>query len=483
MSAEATGGQKEKMEIPKKKKLRLPHTLILIYAMVVLTVAATWIVRGGEYQRVERDGKLMPVSGSFHTIERRPQGLGALFISPIKGFVDAAQIIVFVLLVGGAFAVIQKTGAVAAFIHNLALRFGRSGALRALLIPATMVIFSLGGAVFGMCEETMPFILIFVPLALSLGYDTITGVAIPFVGAAAGFAGAFFNPFTVGIAQGIAKLPLYSGVGFRLIIWAGGTALAVTFVMRYAARVRRDPRSSPVFEEDEERRRTLDLDKIGREKVEVTVRHKLVLILFLLGMALLVFGILKYKWYINEIAGLFLALGILSGIVGRLSGEDTARSFIEGAKDMVNAALIIGCARAILVVATDGKIMDTMLHGMETAIARFHPVLSAQLMFFSQCVINFFVHSGTAQAALTMPIMAPLGDLVGITRQTSVFAFQLAEYINPILPTSGVTMGVLGLARLRWDKWARWFLPLMLGWVVWGLLALVPAVLLRWGPF
>jgi uncharacterized ion transporter superfamily protein YfcC len=334
-----------------------------------------------------------------------------------------------------------------------------------------------------MCEETMPFILIFVPLALSLGYDTITGVAIPFVGAAAGFAGAFFNPFTVGIAQGIAKLPLYSGVGFRLVIWAVGTAMAVAFVMRYAGRVRRDPRLSPVFEEDEERRRTLDLDKVGLEKVEVTLRHKLVLVLFLLGMALLVFGILKYKWYINEIAGLFLALGILAGILGRLSGEEAARSFIEGAKDMINAALIIGCARAILVVATEGKIMDTMLHGMETSIARFHPVVSAQLMFASQCVINFFVHSGTAQAALTMPIMAPLGDLVGITRQTSVFAFQLAEYINPILPTSGVTMGVLGLARLRWDKWARWFLPLMLAWVVFGLLALVPAVLWRWGPF
>jgi uncharacterized ion transporter superfamily protein YfcC len=473
----------EKKQTRGMKKIRLPHTLILIYAMVVLMVVATWIVPGGEYTRIEKDGKLMPVSGSFHTVVRQPQGLGALVISPIKGFVEAAQIIVFVLIVGGAFAVIQKTGAVAAFIHNLALRFGRSRTLRALLIPVTMVIFSMGGAVFGMCEETMPFILIFVPLALSLGYDTITGVAIPFVGAAAGFAGAFFNPFTVGIAQGIAKLPLYSGVGFRLVIWAVGTAMAVAFVMRYAGRIRRNPRLSPVFEEDEERRRTLDLDKVGREKVEVTLHHKLVLVLFLLGMVLLVFGILRYKWYINEIAGLFLALGILSGILGRLSGEEAARSFIEGAKDMINAALIIGCARAILVVATEGKIMDTMLHGMETSIARFHPVISAQLMFGSQCVINFFVHSGTAQAALTMPIMAPLGDLVGITRQTSVFAFQLAEYINPILPTSGVTMGVLGLARLRWDKWARWFLPLMVGWVVFGLLALVPAVLWRWGPF
>jgi uncharacterized ion transporter superfamily protein YfcC len=452
-------------------------------------VVATWVVPGGEYARTDKtlqeSGKTVTVTepGSYRRTDSRPQGLGGLFVSPVKGFVAGARIIIFVFIVGGAFAVIQKTGAVAAFIHNLALRFGRRKTLRLFFIPVTMLIFSLGGAVFGMCEETMPFILIFVPLALSLGYDTITGVAIPFVGAAAGFAGAFFNPFTVGIAQGIAELPLYSGLGFRLAVWVVGTALAVAFVMRHAARVRRDPRLSPTFDQDEALRAGLDLDKLGRDKVEILGRHRVVLGLFLLGMAALVLGVLKLGWFIDEIAGLFLALGVLAGIAGRLSGDEAARAFVEGARDMVNVALIIGFARAILVVADEGRIMDTMLHGMESAIARFHPILSSQLMFLSQCVINFFVHSGTAQAALTMPVMAPLGDLVGVTRQTAVFAFQLAEYINPILPTSGVTMGVLGLARLRWDKWARWFLPLMLVWMLFGMLALVPAVLMKWGPF
>jgi uncharacterized ion transporter superfamily protein YfcC len=386
-------------------------------------------------------------------------------------------------VVGGAFSIIQKTGAVMAFIHNLALRFGRSKALRALLIPVTMIVFSLGGAVFGMCEETMPFVLIFVPLALSLGYDSIVGVAIPFVGAASGFAGAFFNPFTVGIAQGIAGLPIYSGLGYRMIIWALGTAIAIVVVVRYAARVRKNPRYSPTFEDDLERREKLQLNLSPTELVELTPAHRRVLFLFLAGMALLVFGILRFRWYINEIAGLFLALGVLSGFVGRLKAEDMARSFVDGARDMVNAALIIGCARAILVVATDGKILDTTLYAMSRAIANVHPILSAQMMFVSQCVINFFVHSGTAQAALTMPIMAPLGELVGLTRQTSVFAFQLAEYINPILPTSGVTMGILGLAQLRWEKWAKWLLPLVVIWVIFGLLTLIPPVLMRWGPF
>ena len=460
----------------------MPHTLVLIYAMVVLTVIATWIVPGGEYQKVDKEGRAVPVAGSFQFSERQPQGLGALFISPIKGFIEAAHIIVFIFVVGGAFAVIQKTGAITSFIHNLALKFGESRALRALLIPVTMIIFSLGGAIFGMCEETMPFVLIFVPLALSLGYDTIVGVCIPFVGAAAGFAGAFFNPFTVGIAQGIAGLPLYSGLVYRLIIWVIGTAIAIIVVMRYSSRVLKNPKISPTYDDDVKRKESLDLDTSSKDKVKITTAHKRVLYLFLAGMVLLVFGILKYKWYINEIAGLFLALGILSGIMGKLSSEELAKSFVDGAKDMINAALIIGCARAILVVAMDGKILDTALYYMAKVISNFHPIISSQLMFVCQCIINFFVHSGTAQAALTMPIMAPLGDLVGITRQTTVFAFQLAEYINPVLPTSGVTMGVLGLARLRWEKWAKWLIPLLLLWIILGFLSLIPPVLMRWGP-
>ncbi len=464
----------------KKRSIRLPHTLILIYVMVVAVAVATWIVPGGEYDRVEKDGRTIPVADSFHAAPGKPQGLSALFVSPILGFVQASNIIVFVLLMGGVFAIVQKTGAIDAGIGSLAERFRRSRAMRVLFIPVTMTVFSLGGAVFGMCEEAMPFVLVFVPLSFSLGYDRLVGTAIPFVGAAAGFAGAFFNPFTVGIAQSIAGLPLYSGLGYRLVIWAIGTVIAIAFVMLYAARIRKDPRLSPTYEDDLTFRETLAVDK--KERPAVTLAHKAVLILFLAGMALLVVGILKFKWYINEIAGLFLALGILSGLIGRLKGDDMARSFIEGAKDMVNTAFIIGIARALLIVATEGRIMDTMLHAMAGVIARVHPIISAQLMFVGQCVVNFFVHSGTAQAALTMPIMAPLGDLVGLTRQTSVFAFQLAEYINPILPTSGVTMGVLGLARLRWEKWAKWFLPLLIAWFVFGLISLIPAVLLRWGP-
>jgi uncharacterized ion transporter superfamily protein YfcC len=466
----------------KARSIRLPHTLLLIYIMVVLTVIATWIIPGGEYKRVEKEGRTVPVAGSYTRVENRPQGLEGLFVSPAKGFVEAAAIIAIVFICGGAFNVIQKTGAVSTVIHNLSLKFGQSKALRILFIPVTMILFSLGGAIWGMCEETMPFILIFVPLSLSLGYDTIVGVALPFLGAASGFAGAFFNPFTVGIAQGIAGLPLYSGLGYRLIVWAVGTAIAIAVVMRYAARIHKDPTLSPSYDDDRQKKGLLQVGKTAVERLPLTAAHKRVLAVFIGGFAVMVFGILKYHWYILPIAGVFLAIGILSGVVGRLSGDEVGKAFVEGAKDMVNAALIIGTARAILIVAQDGKILDTILAGMAGAISRFHPLISAEIMFVSQCVINFFVHSGTAQAALTIPIMAPLGDLVGITRQTAVFAFQLAEYINPVLPTSGVTMGVLGLAGLRWEKWARWLVPLLILWVLFAALTLIPPVLMKWGP-
>jgi len=468
------------------KKLRLPHTLLLIYIMVVLTVIATWVIPGGEYKRVEKqvDKKMVmvPVPGSYQRVKSQPQGLSGLFVSPARGFVDAAAIIIIVFICGGAISVIQRTGAVSTVIHNLSLKFGRSKALQVLFIPVVMIIFSLGGAIWGMCEETMPFILIFVPLSLSLGYDTIVGVALPFLGAASGFAGAFFNPFTVGIAQGIAGLPLYSGLGYRLVVWAGGTAIVIAVVMRYAARVRKDPKISPTYEEDIEKRAKLQVGGPVIEKLPLTAAHKRVMAVFASGFGVMVFGILRYHWFIYEIGGVFLAMGIFSGIAGRLTGDEIGKSFVEGARDMVNAALIIGTARAILLVAQDGRIMDTILAGLAGAISRFHPLVSAELMFVTQCVINFFVHSGTAQAALTIPIMAPLSDLVGITRQTSVFAFQLAEYINPVLPTSGVTMGVLGLAGLKWEKWARWMVPLLVLWVLFAALALVPPVLMKWGP-
>jgi uncharacterized ion transporter superfamily protein YfcC len=337
-----------------------------------------------------------------------------------------------------------------------------------------MVIFSLGGSVFGMSEEVIPFVIIFIPLARRLGYDSIVGVAIPFLGAAAGFAAAFFNPFTVGIAQSIAGIPLYSGLGYRLITWVIGTAVMIAYVMRYARRVKRNPELSPVRDIDLEREAVAE----AQGEARWDAKHVATLTLFVASMVLLVVGVLKWKWYIDQIAVLFFGMGIVLGFAGGLGPSRVARTFVAGAKDMVGVVFIVACARALLVIGRDAKILDTALQASYLFVSALPRGIAAHLMFAVQCVINFFIHSGTAQAALTMPIMAPLADLVGITRQTAVYAFTLCEFINPILPTSAVTMGVLGAGKIPWERWARWFLPLGLILVVLSFLLLVPPVLL-----
>ncbi len=455
------------------------NTLVMIFAVVALTAAATWVLPGGEYGREVKNGKTLVVPNSFSYTESRPQGPGALFMSPVKGFIQAANIIVFLFVIGGSFMVIQTTGAVVVSVQRMAYTFSKKPHLQKFFIPVTMTIFSVGGAVFGSSEESMPFILIFIPLALSLGYDSLVGTAIPFLGTAAGFAGSVLNPFTVGIAQSIAELPLYSGLEFRIVIWFVSTASMIVFVTRYAAKVKAVPSASPVYELDLERKHSFHID--NEVQVAFTRAHALVLAAFGLAMVALVVGILHLGWYINEIAALFLALGIVCGLAGRLSLAEITDSFRNGARDMVGVALIIGCARAILVIATDGKILDLMLFSLSGVINGVHPIVAAQMMFVMQCVINFFVHSASGQAMITMPIMAPLADVVGITRQTAVLAFQFGEgWINPILPTSGVTMGVLGLANISWGKWFRWMLPVELYFFAVALVFLAVAVLINY---
>ncbi|HEX2062702.1 MAG TPA: hypothetical protein VHK90_18315 [Thermoanaerobaculia bacterium] len=463
------------------RTFRMPHTLVIVGTLVVLVLALSWVVPSGRYERVEKDGRQITIPGTYERVAKVYLGPQWLMIAPIKGFADGAMIISFLFLIGGAFNVIQETGIIHFAIRRLTAALRSRPWLEKLLIPVMMIIFSLGGSIFGMGEETIPFILIFVPLALSLGYDSIVGTAIPFLGAAAGFAAAFFNPFTVGIAQGLAGLPLYSGFGYRVVTWCIGTAVMIAWVMVYAARVKKNPRISPVYELD--RARDLSAWQTDDAHEAWTGRRTAVLLLFVASMAILIWGILEAQWFIEEIGALFLAMGLLMGLVAGLRGDDVARHFVTGAKDMVGVALIIACGRALLIIARESAVLDTMLYYSSNAVAPLPPVVATHVMLLVQVVINFFLHSGTAQAASTMPIMTPLADLVGITRQTTVYAFQLCEFVNPILPTSAVTMGVLGMARIPWEKWARWFLPLMIVLVVLSLLLLIPPVLVKWGPF
>jgi len=468
------------MSSTKAFRLKVPNTYLLIFLLLVFIAALTWIIPGGEYERQEVNGRMVVVQNSFKYVENEPQGLVALFTSPLKGFVEAAMIIGFILIVGGAFNVLAATNAITAFITKLARAHKHSKTLQTFFIPVLLLMFSLGGATFGMNEEIIPFVLITVPICLALGYDSITGVAIPLVGAHIGFASAFLNPFNVGIAQGIADVPLFSGIGYRVICWGISTAVGVFFLLYYVRKLSKNPEISPMYAEDTEFRKSGHIDNIYENQIELTGKHKLVLSTFVASLFMLVIGVVKFDWYIEEIAAMFFVMGIATGIIGGLNSDKLIKAFIDGAKDLVGTALIVALARATLVISRDGQIIDTVLYGLAPFIESSSPIFASQKMFVVQAIINFFVHSGSGQAALTMPIMAPLADLAGVSRQTAILAFQFGEYTNIIIPTSAVTMGALAMAKVPWQKWAKWVLPLQIILMLLGLLLLIPPNLMGW---
>jgi len=462
-----------------KKKLKIPDTFVIIYAIIILAAVATWFVPGGHYDRetvtINEVKREILKKGSFTFQESRPQDL-AIFTAPMKGFIRMADIIGFIFLVGGSFTLFQKTGAVTAVINEIVTRMKGH---EKFIIIIIMVLFSFFGAVFGMCEEAMPFVLVFVPLALALGYDSITGLCLSFLAAGVGFATAFFNPFTVQIAQGVAGIPPITGWEYRLGIWVFVTAFSITWVVRYAEKVKRNPQLSPTYEQDRDRRHQLHLDNAQTEKFNKA--HAVVLIVLALGIAGLFVGVLNFKWYIVELAGLFLAMGIIAGFLGGLNADKIASGFLEGCRDMVGAALIVGFAGGILVVLKDGNILDTMLYGMSQTTGESMPLLSIYMQYGVQLFLNVFIPSGTTKAVLTMPLFGPLADLSGVTRQTAVLAYQFGDgFTNMIIPTSGVTVGTLAMAKVSFEKWFRWLLPLEIIFIVLSLLLLIPPVLLHW---
>jgi uncharacterized ion transporter superfamily protein YfcC len=460
------------------KRLKLPNTFVLLFAILAIIALASWLVPGGQYDTHMVNGKAVVDPATFRYIASKPQGFSALMMAPIKGFVEAALIIGFILIVGGAFAVLQKTEAVDSLIKSVARAHAHSPLVRAAVIPVFVTMFSLGGATFGMAEEAIPFVLIFVPLALALGYDSVIGVSIPFIGSQVGFAAAFLNPFNVGIAQGIAGVPVFSGMGYRLVVWMTATTVTILFLLWYAARIKRQPELSPTYALDQQKRQEHVLNFDGFDGMTGT--HRAVLAIFVATLGTMIVGVVRYDWFIEEIAALFLVMAIVVGLVGRLDADQFVASFLQGAKDLVTTALVIALARGTMILARDAHIIDTMLHALTPLVASSNPVFAAHKMFAIQSVINFFIHSGTGQAALTMPIMAPLADLVGLSRQTAILAFQFGEFSITLIPTSGITVGVLALARIPWATWARWIIPLQLIYVVLGMLLLIPPCLMNW---
>ena len=460
-------------------RFKLPNTYVIIAAIIILSAVMTWFVPGGQYVKAE-DGSL-----TYEAVDSVPQ-TWQVFTAIYHGFVKQAGIIIFILVVGGAFWLLNATGAVEAGIKRFIVRIGNRDIL---VLVALTILFSLAGAVFGMSEETIPFVGIVVPLAISMGYDAFMGMLVVYVASNVGFSSAFLNPFTVGIAQGMADLPLFSGMGYRLFCWALLTLLLVVFVVIYARTLRQAQGPKPVGEPAEppvgEPAEPPTLRQAQGPEVEpLTRRQTWILIVLLLTVVALIVGVTCFEWYMPEITGLFLAMGIICAIIAGFDSDRTVKELMTGAKDILSAALVVGFASGIIVILQDGKVVDSVLHAMQEGLEGGGKLGSLSAMYGIQSVINFIIPSATAKAAITIPIMAPFADMTGVSRQAMVLAFQFGDgFTNMITPTSGVLVAALAMARIPYSKWVRWIWKMVLALLVIGLLLLLPTALFQIAGF
>jgi uncharacterized ion transporter superfamily protein YfcC len=458
-------------------KLRVPHTYVLLIGLIALAAASTWIIPAGRYDRVVANGREVVDPLSYHAVEARPAGIGAFFLAFPRGLLEIAGIVFYIFIIGGTFGVLNRTGVIQAGVRALVRRLGGK---KALIVPLLTIAFAIGGGTIGIAEETLVFLPALLLLARSLGYDSLLAGGIALVGANAGFASAFMNPFTVGVAQGIVGLPLFSGMVFRLCLWAVMTAVTVVFLTRYARRVAAKPETSLMYAFDKTREPLGATDESG----PFAGKHIIVLAVVLGALALLVVGALRWGWGILELSGLFFGLALVAGPLGGLSLDDTVKAFVQGASDIAYAALIVGLARGTLVILRDANVIDTVTHAMAQALRGWSSTLSAVGIYVAQNLLHFIVPSGSGQAAVSMPVLAPLGDLVGVTRQTNVLAYQLGNGLtNVFIPTQGYFMAALGILRIPWTIWVRWLLPLLAIWLAIGCGAVVLASLIHLGPF
>jgi len=528
---------------------KVPHTYVIVFAIVVLSAILTWIIPGGEYDRtvvnVNGTDRSVIVQDSYHQVDNSGQSW-EVFASFFKGFVDKADIIMFILIIGGAFWIMNASKSIDVGIYSF-LEFTkkleknkliRKIGVNNIILTLIMLIFSVFGATFGMSEETIAFVIIFVPMAIKMGYDSIVGVAICFVAAGLGFAGALLNPFTIGIAQGLSNLPLFSGIEYRLFCWVVINLIGFTFILRYAAKVRKNPERSLVYTDDNYWRKhhASDIEnidyhtpisawvtyiillitmvtfsyyypqstlKIGNSESTTYVLpivttmfalfgfmslrksvHFFILNLLLFTIIYLIVGVMGYGWYIMEISTLFFAMGIFSGIAFSNTANEITKLFLAGVSDILSAALIVGLAGGILIVLEEGQIIDSILYYISKSMNDFGKIASVGMMYVIQNIINVIIPSGSAKAALTMPMMSQFSDLIGVSRQATVMAFQFGDgFTNMITPTSGVLIGVLGVAKIPYDKWVKWFGGFMVILLILGFLLLIPTVTMELNGF
>ncbi len=466
---------------PKESRFRIPHIYVILVCFILTVAVASYIVPAGQYERVEGPGgRKVVVPDSYQVIEQSPITVVTLLSSIPKGLIDAAPVVFFTFIVGGAFAVLKRTGIIELGVGKLASSFSKRTIL---IIPVLMTVFAIIASFIGTPELAMVYVPVILPLLLRLGYDTITATAIALCSTAAGFTAALTNPFTVGTAQMIAELPLFSGIEYRAMVLVAILIVGSAYLMRYATRVKNRPELSLMYEEDKIKR--LELLSKGQTKIEkASTRQVLAGIAAGLFFFLLVYGVLQLKWGMVELAGIFIAMGVICGFLAGMKTEEICNGFNEGFRDVLMGAIIIGVARAISVVMVEGKIMDTIVFHLAALVSDFPSSITVLGMLLVQTLFNFFVPSGSGQAVITMPIMAPLADLVGVTRQTSILAFQLGDGLsNVFFPTSGYFMATLAIAGVPYTKWLKFMVPLLAAWLAVGAVFLLIAQAIQWGPF
>ena len=449
---------------------RVPHTLVLLFGMMVLALVATWILPAGQFETVTlEDGRSAVLPGTYATVEDAPRLMPWELLTVVpRALADAQDIIFFVLIVGGAIRVLRATGTIDAMLGAVLRRVGHNPGL---LIAIGMGVFAAGSATLGVAEEYIPLTLVLIALCVAMRMDTVTAIGIMVCGYGIGYGVAMLNPFTVLVAQRVADLPPASGMGFRLAIFLPFLAIGIHHVWRYARRVQADPGASLVHDIEAAQHAPTELPD------SVSTRQRLVVLMTLAALGAMVYGIAFPKWYILELGAIFLALALFAGLVGGLGADGTARRFAEGATELTGTALLIGFARSIALLLEDGQVLHTIVNALAAPLQFMGAELAAVGMFAIQLVINLFIPSGSGQAFVTMPLMAPIGDLVGVTRQAAVLAFQFGDgFANMIVPTNPVLMGILGIAGIPYDRWLKFVLPLLLKLFAAGSVALVIAV-------
>lgn len=462
-----------------KKKFVFPNTYVIIILMMIVAVLLTWIIPSGEFERVkdEVSKQSIIIPGTFKYIENNPISFLQIPVYIMKGLAKASDIVFLVIIVGGAFNIIIETGMFQSFAGRLTKVFSNK---EVLIIPAFSTIFALACTTMGV-NTFIGFAPIAVIIARSIGYDAIVGVSMVALGGAIGFSTGTFNPFTTGVAQSIAGLPIFSGVGYRFICLVVFLIVTNIYIIWYAKKVKANPEASVVYEMEQENKK-VEVSEKQHDKIEG--RHYLVLLIVIAYFVLLVYGSQNWKWKLQENAAMFLWMGVLSGFAYGFGPSRIAEEFTKGAKKLVYGALMIGMANGISLILADGKILDTTVQYLGGLLVVLPSHAQAAGMFLMQLLINGLITSGSGQAAATMPIMLPVADIIGMTKQTAVLAFNFGDGLsNYILPTSSALMGFIAMVGISYSNWMKFMWRLFLIWTVVGAVLVIVANSINYGPF